>query len=281
MFSPAMPYFDILLSRLAATDSELAWTLGRHVHWGYWADPQRADRSAAGYAQAAEAMTLRIAQAAQIAQAATVLDVGCGFGGTLSCLLERQPSLRGVGINIDARQLRRAAGLCAQLGPDRVAFAQGDGCRLPIADASVDAVLAVECIFHFASRRRFLLEAKRVLRPGGYVAISDFVPFGPTIPALALLVPFFERAVVQVYGRGNMGCTSLFYRLLARQVGLRVVCDEDITDNTLPTYDALARLSGHLGEHGPAFARASAWMGRLAKSGLLRYRILAFQRPNS
>lgn len=279
MSSPAMPYFDILLSRLSATDNALAQTLGRHVHWGYWADPQRADRSAAGYAQAAEALTLRIAQAAQIAQARTVLDVGCGFGGTLSCLLERQPSLRGLGINIDARQLRRAATLCGPLGRDRVAFVQADGCRLPIADGSVDAVLAVECIFHFASRRRFLLEAKRVLRPGGYVAISDFVPFGPTVPALAMLTPFFERAVVEVYGRGNMACTSLFYRLLARQLGLYLIRDEDITRNTLPTYDALAQLSPLLGEHGPAFARASAWMGRLARSGLLRYRILAFQRP--
>src|SRR5438034_5931485 len=44
---------------------------------------------------------------------------------------------------------------------------EADACALPFPDASFDRVLAVECIFHFPSRLRFLKEAARVLKPGG------------------------------------------------------------------------------------------------------------------
>lgn len=269
-----MPYFDLILERIAAGDETLIAALGRHVHWGYWAAPDAPD--ATGYPAAAEAMTRRVCDAAAIRPGMRVLDVGCGFGGTIASIDARCDRMELVGVNIDARQLDRARATVTARPGSTVRFVEADATALPFPAGSFDAVVAVECIFHFPGRVAFLREARRVLAPGGRLAISDFVPFGPTLPLLAAAVPFFAAAVARVYGRGNTLCTARLYRLMARAAGLRVVSDEDITRNTLPTYPALQALQAQFGAHGPAFARATRNMGLLARSGMLRYRILAF-----
>ncbi len=88
------------------------------------------------------------------------------------------------GLNIDARQLAAAEAQTKPANGNKIGWVEADACRLPFEDNSFDRVLAVECIFHFPSREKFLAEAARVLKPGGYLAVSDFVPtlmfFGKT-----------------------------------------------------------------------------------------------------
>ena len=48
--------------------------------------------------------------------------------------------------------------------------ARADGARLPVADASVDAVAALYTLYHYADPRVPISEARRVLRPGGLFA---------------------------------------------------------------------------------------------------------------
>jgi ubiquinone/menaquinone biosynthesis C-methylase UbiE len=271
-----MPYFDLILERIAAGDQALTAALGHHVHWGYWAAPSPGSPTAHTYPDAAEAMTRRICDAAGVRPRMRVLDVGCGFGGTVGSLNTRLDRMDIVGVNIDPRQLARARETVQARPGNAVRFVEADATALPFPAASFDAVVAVECIFHFPGRVAFLREARRVLAPGGRLAISDFVPYGPTVPLLIAAVPLFAPAVARVYGRGNTLCTAQLYRLMARRAGLRVVHDEDITRETLPTYPALQALQAQFGAHGPAFSRATRNMELLARSGLLRYRILGF-----
>jgi ubiquinone/menaquinone biosynthesis C-methylase UbiE len=49
----------------------------------------------------------------------------------------------------------RAAAVVLPRPGNAVHFVHGDACRLPFASAVFDRVLAVECIFHFPSRRQF------------------------------------------------------------------------------------------------------------------------------
>jgi ubiquinone/menaquinone biosynthesis C-methylase UbiE len=121
-----------------------------------------------------------------------VVDVGCGFGGTLDHLAPELPGRRLTGINIDHRQLRQArellehseaheAGRTRRGGPVRLVAA--DGCALPLATRTADRVLALECVFHFTSRKRFFREVARVLRPMGRLALTDFVVAPGSLPA--------------------------------------------------------------------------------------------------
>src|SRR2546427_461008 len=56
----ALPYFDYILERLHAGDPDVTAAFGRHVHWGYWDDPARADGTLADFAAATEALSRQV-----------------------------------------------------------------------------------------------------------------------------------------------------------------------------------------------------------------------------
>ncbi len=262
-----LPYVDRVLAQLYAGQPDFRAAFGRHLHWGYWPEPAAAATTPVDYAEAASRLAAEVCAAAGVAAGQRVLDVGCGFGGTLADLAARHRDLGLLGLNVDSRQLARAI---ADLGPtsgSRVRFLGGDACALPIAGASVDVVLSVEAIFHFRDRLAFLREAARVLRPGGHLALTDFVP-----------IRYLHFRSRSHFGPINLRCSEAVYRRLASEAGLVPAVVRDVTAQTLPTYRALRRLERLLPPDVPARAQARLleWVSR---ARLVRYMILAFERP--
>jgi ubiquinone/menaquinone biosynthesis C-methylase UbiE len=273
------PYFDVLFARLAnEADTQVAF--GRHVHWGYWADPADADGTPANYAHAAEDLCQRVCQAADIHDGMRVLDVGCGFGGTIASLNERFRNLELVGVNIDPRQLERAECEVKPQNGNRIGFVLGEACHLPFSPASFDAVLAVECIFHFPDRGRFFAQASRVLTRGGKLALSDFVPPEEAVPVLRAHGAAADDATRHTYGKINVLCPTTAYGRLAEASGLTLVHEEDISQETLPTYSFLRKhqRAWHDRDEAKVFDKATGQLELAAKTGLLRYTILSFRK---
>ncbi len=105
-----------------------------------------------------------------IAEAASILDIGCGTGVMAGAF--RRESY--VGVDMNDRYIERA-----RATRSGYRFEVGDGRSLPFAEGSFDAVLISGVIHHLddASARGLLEESRRVLVPGsGVLVMSEPVP---------------------------------------------------------------------------------------------------------
>lgn len=276
---PRLPYFDTLLALLERGEPAVSQAFGRHVHWGYWPDPERADGSPTDLGHAAEALSRLIWQMAEIEAGMRILDAGCGFGGTMASINDHRQGVELVGVNIDARQLARARHLHRAGGTNRLHWVQADACRLPFADACFDVILAVECIFHFPSRTAFFKEAQRLLKPGGWLLISDFLPIAPLVPAFDA-VGFWSRHFA-FYGGCRLHWTLAHYQRAARRFGLDLPIARNINRETLPTYTALRRLASHVPELAWRARVETGFAAWASRRGWLEYWVLGFAKTRA
>jgi len=272
-----LPYFDYLLDSLAQKDPTVTQSFGRHVHWGYWSKPLTATLTSDDFALAADRLTQQVCFAGQVSSNQMVLDVGCGFGGTLALINETHSDMTLHGLNLDYRQLQRAKTLVQPKDSNTLQFHQGNACALPFPDQVFDRVLAVECIFHFPNRAQFLKEAFRVLKPGGVLSLSDFTPKMIIAPLMKMTLP--KPFDVGFYGHCRVDTTIRGYHLIAKQSGFTSTVENKITNNTLPTYRYLRKIAIQQKQlHLSAFIETLT-IEVLSRLHLLDYSILAYQRP--
>lgn len=271
-----LPYFDYLIERLEIGDRTVEKIFGRHVHWGYWENPENATKTPEDFAIASEALCQKVCNAGQVQNSYKILDAGCGFGGTIATLNEQYHDLQLTGLNIDPRQLARAKKNISPQNNNQIDWVEGDACKLPFPDNTFDVVFAVECIFHFPSRQTFFQEAQRVLKPQGRLAICDFVPLSILVPFIKGFAGLLESSFAQSYGSVNSKFTLNNYQQLARKTGFQLDLIEDITRNTLPTYPVVIKLFEDMGVDPAKSATVS--IDLLSRWQLLRYLILSFKR---
>lgn len=271
-----LPYFERLIALMGSSVDERA---DRHdVHWGFF-DEEHVEESWSVYPAAAAAMTQLVCDRAGVSDGSLVADIGCGFGGTLQHLNDRLRSSRFVGVNIDRRQLKLASELIHIDNGNHVELVEADACAMPLRSGAFDIVLAVECVFHFPSRRGFLEEAARLLGPSGRLTLSDFVVDSAGHRKAPDLLASGTPALAGFFGRSPAGFVTMSqYVLLARLAGLSLVQTEDITTRTMPTYPALKRKCRDHGWHdGEA---ALDVLEQLAAAGVLRYALLTCERAD-
>lgn len=121
------------------------------------------------------------------------LDVGCGDGTTLRHLHDVWSCL-GCGVDIAPAAIQRARSRSEHYAD--LTFRIADGRELPFPNASFDLVLSFGVIEHAKDFQRFLSESRRVLRPGGSLALIQphLLSFG-----------VFQRNWLQWFGRWPYG----------------------------------------------------------------------------
>ncbi len=123
----------------------------------------------------------------------SILDAGCGTGGLIRRLASRHANWRWTGVDVEP--------LAYELARERTAGAEiraANVTALPLADASFDAVVSADVLYHVDDDAAALREFFRVLRPGGMVVLN--------VPAYRWLWSYHDEAVHsrRRYGRKEL-----------------------------------------------------------------------------
>lgn len=151
-------------------DGILEFYWGEHIHLGhYGSPPRRKNFLKAKYDFVHEMVTW--GELDQCPAGTTLLDVGCGFGGS-SRVLAKEYGFSVTGVTISPKQVKRAQ----ELTPEGVdaQFRVDDAMALSYPDASFDVVWSVEAGPHMPDKAIFAKELMRVLKPGGVLVLADW-----------------------------------------------------------------------------------------------------------
>jgi ubiquinone/menaquinone biosynthesis C-methylase UbiE len=106
---------------------------------------------------------------------ARVLDLCCGAGASALPAARRVgPRGRVVGVDVSERLLNLARARAQREGLTQVQWRCGDATALGEPDHAFDAVVCVFGVFFAADRAQFVREMWRLVRPGGYLAITTW-----------------------------------------------------------------------------------------------------------
>jgi SAM-dependent methyltransferase len=125
--------------------------------------------------------TVRLAELVGFAGTERVLDVGSGLGGPSRYLAWRY-GCRVSGVDLTTEFVRVAELLTRLTGlVEKVDYRQSDALALPFDDMSFDVVWSQNAAMNIADRDRLYREMRRVLTPGGRLALQE-VAAGPGGP---------------------------------------------------------------------------------------------------
>lgn len=236
-------------------DGILEFYWGEHIHLGHYGSPtQRKD-----FLKAKEDFVhemVRWGYLNRLPPGTTVLDVGCGIGGS-SRILARDYGFVVTGVTISPSQVRRAQELTSPELPVR--FQIDDAMSLSFPDASFDVVWSIEAGPHMPVKAVFARELLRVLRPGGSLVLADWNQRDDRQIPLSFWEKSVMRQLLDQWSHPAFSSIEGFSELLeATGLVKGKVATEDWTKQTLPSW------------------LDSIWQGILKPGGLLRFGLSGF-----
>lgn len=109
-----------------------------------------------------------------------ILEVGCG-SGAFTIFAARASGIKGEVYALDIQprmlmQLKKKLSRSENRDIKNIKLVEGDAHKLPFNDNSFDVVYTVTVLQELPDQNRALKEMKRVLKPGGILAVSEFLP---------------------------------------------------------------------------------------------------------
>jgi demethylmenaquinone methyltransferase / 2-methoxy-6-polyprenyl-1,4-benzoquinol methylase len=145
---------------------------------------------------------------------ARVLDLACGTGDLLIAM-EREAGRPLIGSDFCHPMLTSASAKLKRSGLGS-SLLEADAMRMPIGDATLDLITIAFGYRNFANYRGALVELRRVLRPGGTLAILEFTQ--PPNPGFAAVYNWYSRHILPMLGGAISGAPDA-YRYLPESVG--------------------------------------------------------------
>jgi erythromycin 3''-O-methyltransferase len=200
-----------------------------YLNFGLW------ENGVADYIKAAENLVHRMGSILGLNETSKLLDVAPGMGTQDIYLLKNfgPESIDGLDVTWKHIEHGRRRSREAE-AEDRVRFHHGTAIELPFPDGSFTHVLSIEGPEHFDTREKFLHEARRVLQPGGVIAMADFIVKNPPRNPIEKLVAEAARKLWQV-PRANVYSREVYNQKM-QTAGFEKVEIEEIGESVIPGY---------------------------------------------
>jgi ubiquinone/menaquinone biosynthesis C-methylase UbiE len=141
-----------------------------------------------------------------------LLEVGCGVGAQMIYMLNKYPELHITGLELEEKQLEKAAENLRNAGipENRFSLIQGNATRTGWETLQdFDAVVMIWVLEHIPDCIAVLRELKRVLRPGTEIWITEVYHQGfATYPTMPSMQNFWQKMIQfqsQTGGDANIG----------------------------------------------------------------------------
>ncbi len=181
-----------------------------------------------------------------------LVDLGTGTGRMLELLNGRYK--HAIGIDANHSMLSYARAKLDRSGLGRAQVRQGDICDLGIDDRQADAVVMHQVLHFLADPARAIVEAARILAPGGRLLIVDFAPHD---------LEFLRNDSAHQW----LGFNREEVGQWIREAGLDLEAGEDLVPPAGGEQDKLT-VSLWLASHGPRKAAAASAQHGLAAGGV-------------
>jgi ubiquinone/menaquinone biosynthesis C-methylase UbiE len=111
---------------------------------------------------------------AEVGAGGLIVDCPCGAGPALRAL-PADGSVRYLGVDLSPSMLRRAEKRAAARALKKVELTRADATEIPLPDAAADLLFSFWGLHCFPDPAAALIEAARVLRPGGRIVGATFL----------------------------------------------------------------------------------------------------------
>jgi len=194
------------------------------LHYGIWSEGIKNLKDAVLNTNAL------LAKLGEIKSTDTVLDAGCGVGGS-AIFLAKSIGCSVTGITLSEKQAATATEFADKRGVSKlVSFKAMNYTSTTFADNSFEFVWAIESMQTATDKSDFLKEAKRVLKPGGKIVIADcFKSYN---------YPFNENKLMKLMFHGWAVSDVLSLDELtekAEQSGFKLEKEHDVTKEVYPS----------------------------------------------
>ena len=177
---------------------------------------------------------------AEVDQAQSILDAGCGIGGSALYLCDRfAASVQG--ITLSPQQAARATERATTAGlAEKVSFQVADVLHTPFADQQFDLIWSLESGEHYPDKTQFFQESYRLLPPGGQLLMATWChrPLDSLAGKLTPSETWHLEALYQAYHLPYV-LSLPAYADLAQQSGFTHVRTADWSDAVAPFWDAV------------------------------------------
>ena len=191
------------------------------LHYGFWYEDTKSR------AEAVRNTNKFVVDALAINSEDTVLDAGCGVGGT-SIYVSETTGATVQGITLSNVQLKIARRRASKSSAARLlSFSKQDFTKTNFGEGTFSKVFGIESVCYAHRKVNFLKEAHRIMKPGGRIAVVDFFLTKDNLDTQEMKI---YTKTLEGWALPNLSTTEEFSKSL-QQAGFRNVAFHDVLDH--------------------------------------------------